>query len=255
MFLATPETCSAIILVNNRGRNMNQSEKFNGQWVGTYAGSSNGNIIVNIDESESNYRGVADLTGEDKSLPGSVAAFTTPNKDSEFSVRTNWILAIDQASGEALTLENIAKKYSHVVFPKYADVKGAVRNGVLSLSWTTDVGSTGSCTLPRSKADQPSELKAAEEGWARYKELVAVDLSKRYLFRGQNKPRRLRTSFHRTGRAELERYMRAAIPALHRQLSARTKHVFNLQIGDENGAFYKLVQHHGYPTPLIDERN
>jgi hypothetical protein len=42
------------------------------------------------------------------------------------------------------------------------------------------------------------------------------------------------------------------IPALHRHLSARTKHVFNLQIPDENGAFYNLVQHHGYPTPLLD---
>src|SRR5207249_3918710 len=42
------------------------------------------------------------------------------------------------------------------------------------------------------------------------------------------------------------------IAALHRQLSARTKHIFNLQIGDENGAFFNLVQHHGYPTPLLD---
>jgi hypothetical protein len=42
------------------------------------------------------------------------------------------------------------------------------------------------------------------------------------------------------------------IPALRRHLSARTKHVFNLQISDENGAFFNLIQHHGYPTPLLD---
>ena len=36
------------------------------------------------------------------------------------------------------------------------------------------------------------------------------------------------------------------------RLSARTKHVFNLQLPDENGAFFTLVQHHGYPTPLLD---
>jgi hypothetical protein len=35
-------------------------------------------------------------------------------------------------------------------------------------------------------------------------------------------------------------------------LSARTKHVFNVQIPEETGAFYNLVQHHGYPTPLLD---
>jgi hypothetical protein len=39
---------------------------------------------------------------------------------------------------------------------------------------------------------------------------------------------------------------------LHKHLSARTKHVFNLEIPNENGAFFNLVQHHGYPTPLLD---
>src|SRR5271166_5606776 len=29
-------------------------------------------------------------------------------------------------------------------------------------------------------------------------------------------------------------------------------HIFNLNIPDENGAFFNLVQHHGYPTPLLD---
>jgi hypothetical protein len=28
--------------------------------------------------------------------------------------------------------------------------------------------------------------------------------------------------------------------------------VFNLSVADENGAFFNLVQHHGYPTPLLD---
>lgn len=42
------------------------------------------------------------------------------------------------------------------------------------------------------------------------------------------------------------------IPLLHRHLSARTKHFFNLQDADQNGAFFNLIQHHGYPTPLLD---
>jgi hypothetical protein len=39
---------------------------------------------------------------------------------------------------------------------------------------------------------------------------------------------------------------------LHRHLSARTKHFFDLMKPEENGAFWNLVQHHGYPTPLLD---
>jgi hypothetical protein len=42
------------------------------------------------------------------------------------------------------------------------------------------------------------------------------------------------------------------VRTLHRHLSLRTSHIFNLGIPDENGAFLNLIQHHGYPTPLLD---
>ncbi len=42
------------------------------------------------------------------------------------------------------------------------------------------------------------------------------------------------------------------IPTLHRHLSARTRHVFDLADPIQNAAFFHLVQHHGYPTPLLD---
>jgi hypothetical protein len=35
-------------------------------------------------------------------------------------------------------------------------------------------------------------------------------------------------------------------------LSAITKHYFDLAVPDQNGAFFNLLQHHGYPTPLLD---
>jgi len=112
----------------------------------------------------------------------------------------------------------------------------------------------GTCTLPRSKADQPSDLVPLKlnKNWEAYKQYVAGLESRRFLFRGQNKQLRLRTSFHRAGRADLARFLNEDIPALHRHLSATTKHVFNLKDSDENGAFYNLAQHHGYPTPLLD---
>ena len=76
--------------------------------------------------------------------------------------------------------------------------------------------------------------------------------NKRFIFRGQSKPWRLRTRFHRTGRANLIRFRDMDIPTLHKYLSGRIHHFYNLSNPDENGAFYNLVQHHGYPTPLLD---
>jgi hypothetical protein len=48
------------------------------------------------------------------------------------------------------------------------------------------------------------------------------------------------------------RFLNKDIQVLHRHLSNWTKHVFDLSIAEQNGAFFNLVQHHGYPTPLLD---
>jgi len=88
--------------------------------------------------------------------------------------------------------------------------------------------------------------------WADFKQHVSPLSGKGHLFRGQSGPWRLRTAFHRTSRADLLRFVNEDIRVLHRRLSLRTRHVFNLANADENGAFFNLVQHHGYPTPLLD---
>jgi hypothetical protein len=42
------------------------------------------------------------------------------------------------------------------------------------------------------------------------------------------------------------------IGQLHGNLTSLTQHHFNLKDELENAAFHSLVQHHGYPTPLLD---
>jgi hypothetical protein len=39
---------------------------------------------------------------------------------------------------------------------------------------------------------------------------------------------------------------------MRRVLSAQLQHFFDTRDADQNGAFYNLLQHHGYPTPLLD---
>jgi FRG domain-containing protein len=72
------------------------------------------------------------------------------------------------------------------------------------------------------------------------------------MYRGQTNTWRLRTPFHRTGRGDMRNFFLQDIPALHRSLSARTSHVFDLSDPIQNAAFLNMVQHHGYPTPLLD---
>jgi len=225
-----------------------------GQWIGNYTGTSPGTIIVNTDERPADFEGVAYLLESNPAVPSVWASFVTKNKDRTFSFRTRGIFPIDPLTRLPVPDWDTVKKYygADAVISKYADVEGSWDEALLTLRWNTDTGVTGTCELPRSKADQPSELIALAKEWDQYKEYVATLEARRYLFRGQNKPRRLRTAFHRAGRADLIRFLNEDIPVLHKRLSARTKHIFNLQIPDESGAFFSLVQHHGYPTPLLD---
>ncbi len=223
----------------------------NGQWIGRYTGSSEGMVIVNIDDRGTYYEGVAYLHEDDLAIPGTAASFKTRNKDHAFQVRTGIILPINPRTGLVDDWESIKLLYPNAGISNYADVTGSWDETSLTLNWTTDARINGTCVLPRSKAGQPSELVALEKGWDEYKAYVAGLEGQRHLFRGQNNPWRLRTGFHRRGRADLIRFLNEDIPALHRRLSARTRHVFNLLIPDENGAFLNLAQHHGYPTPLL----
>jgi hypothetical protein len=225
----------------------------NGQWIGEFAGATTGAIHVNIDEDESNYRRVAYLFDNNPQLPPSVAYFSTLNKEPRFSFRTELIQAIDRKSSKAVPWKSIQAEFPpDITFAEYAYVQGSCDQTTLTLSWNTNTGVTGSCVLPRSKSDRPSEIPAQDMDWDAYKEHAIKLASARPLFRGQNKPWRLRTTFHRSGRANLHIFVYKDIPILHRHLSSRTTHVFKLEDQEEFGAFLNLAQHHGYPMPILD---
>ncbi|MGB8989180.1 MAG: FRG domain-containing protein [Candidatus Sulfotelmatobacter sp.] len=225
----------------------------NGQWRGTFSDTNGGgDILINIDEREMNYQGVAYLHPKNFALPRSAAFFKTKDKSARGRFRTEALLPLDPATWNVTSWETLKANFPNIAFSKYADVDISSDDTALTLSWTTDLGFIGNCALPKSKADRPSELKATQLSWDGFKLYVSGLKGKRFLFRGQSKPHRLRTSFHRSGRSDISRYHREDIPALLRHLSARTKHVFDVSVPDEFGAFLNLIQHHGYPTPLLD---
>ncbi len=227
----------------------------NGQWIGNYTGTNNGYIIVNIDDRGDHFEGVAYLFEDAPhlklALPDNktlifVTNFLINGKTNPFEFQTQQLEIISD-----VVRDNIKKIYPNFRISENAQVKGSWDDDELTINWETDIGSVGRSVLPKSKADKPSERIPIIKDWNGYKEYV-VSKEKRLLFRGQNKPRRLRTAFHKTGRANLVRFINEDIPTLHKRLSAKTRHIFNLSIPNENGAFLNLIQHHGYPTPLLD---
>jgi len=227
--------------------------QMNGQWMGSYSGSNRGVIVIDIDDKQTHFSGYAHIYDGDSNLPSAFAFINAPKDTDKFSLTLN-ILPLHPQSGQPSEWNIIKDRYKNVSFPKSAVVEFDVGDEFLTVYWKTDIGTFGYSKLPRSKAKMPSEFTPDEkiQNWDEFKKFVNTLDHRRFIFRGQNGSWRLRTSFHRQGRADLVGFIAHDIQALHRNLSARTKHIFNLNIPDENGAFFNLVQHHGYPTPLLD---
>jgi hypothetical protein len=224
----------------------------NGQWFGRFKGSYEGMLIVNIDERASHYQGVAYLLPKAKEIPRSAFFFETKNKEREFKLNGYVTMPVDPRTGQVTEWGNISALYPGAKMSNSVDVEGVENEHDLVLAWKTDIGVEGECILPRTQAGKPSKLVPMKLSWEQYKGYVANLEGRRELFRGQRRAWRLRTAFHRKGRSDLVRFLRDDVPTLYRHLSHRTKHLYNLTNNEENGAFFSLIQHHGYPTPLLD---
>ena len=61
----------------------------------------------------------------------------------------------------------------------------------------------------------------------------------------------LKTSFHRTGRVDLERFRDSDFP-MFRDLAETIGGIKFTGAPEDNGALWGYAQHHGFPTPLLD---
>lgn len=223
-----------------------------GQWRGTFDGSNSGEVIVEFDDHGTHFEGCAYLYEADPSLPATFAFVRTPNRErqSKFQVA---LATLDPKTEFPVPFEAIAETYKDVEFPSTAEVTSLWDEENLKFEWTSNIGTNGVATLRRSRAAEPSECPILPiTDWASFKRHLQSLEHGQLMFRGQSNQWRLRTAFHRTGRADLRRYLLKDIPALHRHLSAITRHPFQLDDPLQNAAFFNLVQHHGFPTPLLD---
>lgn len=94
--------------------------------------------------------------------------------------------------------------------------------------------------------------------WKQYKEWIesTIDAKKNYFYRGQRDPSwKLQTSFHREATAfnySLLDYLNIIVPEINYYVSAQQNEMINLDNKVELTSFLALLQHHGFPTPLLD---
>lgn len=94
--------------------------------------------------------------------------------------------------------------------------------------------------------------------WEMYKNWLKQNStdSYQYLFRGQeNSNWILETSFHRISKSSnlnLEVYLNNIIPEVHNQMVSKGFEAYNLNDIQSFNSFLAKLQHHSFPTPLLD---
>jgi hypothetical protein len=225
-----------------------------GQWIGQYLGTSQGTAVVELDDFGSHCRGTAFAFDIDVNLPDIYAPVSTPSREPEFDLVLD-VKPIDPIRAIVAEWDQIKDRYPGVTLSPKLETHWKFTSDSLSISWKTDIGTHGEAHLAASRSNRPSEYRPNPEitTWSDFKEYAVKLDPHRYIFRGQESSQyRLRTHFHRSGRFHLMRFMNEDINSLHANLSSMTPHIFDLNNPLQNAAFYSLVQHHGYPTPLLD---
>jgi len=226
----------------------------NGQWIGSYSGTNTGMVVADLDDVRTNYAGVVFVYDNNAVLPRTFAMVEIPKGKTTFSLNVA-LGHLERGSGRMLTPGDVAKKYPGIQMPSHADTEWEVKPNEISLKWKTNIGTHGEGRMVKNEGESPSRLvpRSDVKTWEEFKRFVLTLEPYRFAFRGHEKSTwRLRTAFHRTGRASLMKFIVEDVTALYRHLSGLTTHHFNLNDPLDYAAFLNLAQHHGYPTPILD---
>lgn len=225
-----------------------------GQWIGELHGTNAGLIVLDLDDLGDRWAGHAFAFDINPEIPGTLVRIATNNKEIEQKIESTDVAFLDPVRPVLLSPEQIAQNYSDVELPKRITAEIKQVENELHVAWQSDIGTNGDAILYASAVNNPSAHapRADISSWADFRNFALSLPPRKYIFRGQDCCHRLRTSFHRTRRKDLVGYVMNDLPNAYHILTAQTKHLFNLLDPTQNAAFLNLLQHHGYPTPLLD---
>ena len=226
-----------------------------GHWLGFLDGSTPGIAVLDLDELADRFVGTALFVPSDPQLPSTAAFIDTQTKANEILVNSP-IYVVDEDERNIISPVEFMSDHPDLVHASSADIFLSIHPDGLSARYTTVIDSqeisSASGILYQSPSDERSSYDGEQTSWSDFKIKVSEFSPDDYVWRGQTEPWALQTSFHRTGRVNLHRYVHEDIPRLRSALIPHTTTFLNLDSALVSGGLYSLAQHHGYPTPILD---
>lgn len=234
-----------------------------GQWTGKFLTFESSRfqhfgkqVMMNVDEIAGRYSAVLYISFDDFAGIPDLVLLVDFTEDYQLNAQTKLILPVAKGNGRTADKDELRMAFPSLYVPDSAEINGEWTESKVQLEIHLKIEGVEdellSVFLVRTLDVVTYDLEEERMDWSEFRHAISELNWKKPVFRGQSEPWKLMTAFHRRERFDVSRFQWQDLPALHRHLSSRTRHIFDLKDPAQKGAFINLVQHHGYPTPFLD---
>ena len=227
-----------------------------GQWTGQAEGANRGFVILNI-ESDRLPNARLLFTDTDPNNPSICSLVKLKQQNGDLYGESDdilYFLPTLAPENALLTWNQLRERNLHINVASSVQFNANLQDSTYLRGWwrTNQAEQGGEFSLIKTSVDE-IHPKDAMLSWDDFRTKIAgEDQRDGFIYWGQNCLSRLRTTFHRSGRNDLVRYIQDDVPMLAHHINSCSSYRYRLNDTDDYGALLSLAQHHGYPTPLLD---
>lgn len=224
------------------------------QWLGIGEGSNQFHtVLLDLDEHKDYCSGSFFAFENNENLPSIFGKILTDGKNAIQNLNVE-IFPLHPNEARIVSEDEFSKIWPNADMSTHADLELVFSENNLKIKWKTALGQAGACELFSfsNPSNSKVDLIAKKVTWEEFKQYTEKFSYKDFIFRGQSNPWPIITSFHRTHRKDLVSYINNDLPQMYRTLYPYINPPLDPGNRDHNTAMFHLLQHYGYPTPMLD---